>query len=70
MFWFYLGSFCYVYNNTQIQLIKDTLICFGASLLYPFGIYLFPGFFRIPSISSSNKDRKCIYQISKIIQMI
>ena len=69
-FWYYISMFCVIYKNTQIHLIKDTLISFGLSLLYPLGIYLLPGFFRIPSLKAINKDKKCLYQISKIIQLI
>ena len=68
-FWYYLSSFCSVYKNTHIYLIKDTLISFTLSLLYPFGINLLPGIFRIPSINSKRKDRKCMYNFSKIIQI-
>ena len=39
-FWYYISIFCAVYENTQIHLIKDTIISFGLSMLYPFGIYL------------------------------
>ena len=70
LFWYYLAIFCAIYINTQKHLITDTLISFGLSLLYPFGIYLIPGIFRIPSLSNKNKDRKCLYKISKIFQMV
>ena len=36
MFWFYIGCFCTIYRNTQLHLIKDSLISFGFSLVYPF----------------------------------
>ena len=67
-FWYYISLFCAVYENTQIHLIKDTLISFGLSMIYPFGIYLIPGIFRIPSLRSNN--RKTMYKFSKIIQSI
>ena len=67
-FWIYLGCFCAVYKNTQLHLIKDTLISFGASMLYPFGIYLLPGIFRIISLKGKNRD--ILYNISKLLQMI
>ena len=67
-FWVYLSCFCAVYKNTQIHLIKDTLISFGISLLYQFIINLLPGIFRIPSLKDN--DKECIYKISKIIQLI
>ena len=66
-FLFYLSCFCVVYKNTQLHLIKDTLISFGISLIYPFGLYLLPGIFRIPSLKDSTN--KCLYRISKIIQL-
>ena len=43
LFLFYLSCFCATYNYTQVHLIKDTLICFLLSLVYPFGIYFLPG---------------------------
>ena len=69
-FWYYLGSFCAIYQNTQIHLITDTLISYGLGFIYPFGIYLLPGMFRIPSLSNGKNDRKCCYNISKLLQMI
>ena len=68
LFWFYLGCFCAVYKNTQIHLIKDTLISFGTSMIYPFGIYLIPGIFRIISLKQKNKE--CMYNFSKIVEML
>ena len=68
IFWFYLSCFCAVYNNTQLYLIKDTIISFGLSLLYPFGFYLIPGIFRIPSLRK--KDKECLYKLSLLIQSI
>ena len=67
-FWYYLGCFGAVYKNTQIHLIKDTLISFGFSLIYPLILNLLPGILRIPSLK--NKNRKCLYNISKIVQIM
>jgi hypothetical protein len=69
-FWYYLSCFCAVYKNTQIYVIEDTIISFGLSLLYPFGLNLFPGFFRIPSLRDKNKRKETIYKLSKMIQLI
>ena len=66
-FWYYLICFCGIYKKTQIHLIKDTLISFGLSLIYPFLLYLLPGIFRI---SSLNKNNECMFKTSKIIQLI
>ena len=70
LFWYYISMFCAIYKNTQIHLIKDTLISFGISLFSPFAFYLFPGFFRIPALSNKNNKRQCLYNISLLIQMI
>ena len=68
IFWYYISCFCAVYKNTQIYLIEDTFISFATSLFYPFIINLLPGLLRIHSIN--NKDKSCIFRISKIIQLI
>ena len=57
-----------IYKNTQYHLLKDILINFGLSLVYPFGIYLLAGFFRIPAISNSKKNKKYLYRFSKFLQ--
>ena len=69
-FWYYLSMFCAVYKNTQLFLIKDTLISFGLSCLYPFGIHILPGLFRIPSLSNRIGDRKFLFFISKVLQFL
>ena len=69
-FWYYLGCFCAVYKNTQYHLLKDTLISFGISLLYPFGLNLLPGIFRIPSLKVKDKNKECMYNFSKFLQFI
>jgi len=68
-FWYYLSMFGAVYINTQFHLLKDTLVSFGLSLLYPFGLSLLPGIFRIPALSDPKKKRECLYKFSKILQI-
>ena len=68
LFVFYIGCFCSVYKNTQMQVIKDTLIGFVTSLLYTLGLNLLPGIFRIPALKS--KNRECIFILSKFLQLI
>ena len=70
VFWYYLSCFCAVYKNTQLYLIQDTLISYFLSLLYPFGINLFPGLFRIPSLKDPYKNKECLFKFSKIIQVL
>ena len=67
VYWYYLGCFCAVYKNTQIHL--DTLFSFLLTLLYPFGLSLFPGFLRITSLKSIKKDKECMYKLSKLMQL-
>ena len=69
-FFFFLASFGAIYRNTQLYLLKDTLISFGLALTYPFGIYLIPGIFRMASLKSSKKNKICVYKFSKIIQFL
>ena len=68
--WYYLTAFACVYPNTQIHLIKDTLISFGISMSYPFVINLIPGLFRIPALRSEKKDKEKLYKASKIIALL
>ena len=66
--WYYISMFGIIYKNTQMHLLKDTLISIGLSLVFSFVIYLLPGIFRIPSLSIKNKKRECLYNFSKILQ--
>ena len=68
-FWYYNTSFCGIYENTQIHLIKDSLISFGLYLLYPFFKGLLPGIFRVPALSSRN-NKKYLYKFSQLIGLI
>ena len=69
-FWYFISCFCSVYQNTQLALIEDTLLSFFLSMLYPFVIYLFPGFFRIPALRAPNKNKKYMYKISTYLALI
>ena len=69
-FWYYLSIFGVIYKNTQIHLIKDTIISFAFSLIYPIGLYLLPGIFRIQALSDKKNKNKYLFIFSKILQMI
>ena len=69
-FWYFIVCFCAVYKNTQMILIKDTLISFALSMTYPFGLNLLPGMLRIPALRVQKKDKKCLYNVSNIIALI
>ena len=63
-FWFYIGCFCSVYKNTQIYLLKDTILSFVFSLVIPFIKNLIPCILRIKLL----KEPGCIYNFSTILQ--
>ena len=67
-FWYLLSSFCAVYQNSQIFLLINTFISSFFSLIYPFFINLLPVIIRFISLQTTN--RKLIYKIGKIIQII
>ena len=69
-FWYYLACFCAIYINTQLHLIKDSIISFGLSMMYPIGIYLLPGIFRIPALRDKKSNKETMYKFSKIIQLV
>ena len=69
-FWIYLGCFCFVYKNTQIHLIKDTFYSFGTSMISPFFISILPPLFRIPALRAKKKDKKCLFRLSKALQLL
>ena len=64
---YFIGCFCAVYVNTIKILIIDTLISFATSMLYHFGVSLFPGLFRIQALRSKEKNKQCSYGVSKVL---
>ena len=69
-FWYYVSIFGVIYKNTQYHLLKDSVMSFGMAILYPLVIYLLPSILRIASLSNPKKKRKCLYNFSKIFQII
>ena len=67
IFGYYIGCFCAVFQNAQIELIKSMLTSWLMSLLYPFGIYFVASIFRRIAI---RRKIKCFYKINQIFQMI
>ena len=39
-------------------------------MIYPFGLNLIPGFFRIPALKAKNKDKKYLYILSGYVALI
>ena len=69
-FWYFIACFCGVFVNTQIFLIKYTYTSFAISMIYPFGLNLIPGIFRIVALRDKNSNKDILYKISKIIALI
>ena len=69
-FWYYITCFCGIYVNTQIHLIKDSLISLLTSVLYPFIIYIIPGIFRISSLRVEKPTREYLYKFSSLLETI
>ena len=68
--WYFVTCFCAVYINTQNILLKDTLISFLISMIYPFGSCLLPALFRFTALQDKNKDKKYMYQFSRVIEIL
>ena len=68
VFGYYISCFCCIYENTQLYLIKDTLMSFGISLIYPILFNLIPAIFRIGALRSKKGDKVCMYKLSKFIE--
>ena len=64
-FWYYLTCFNAVYSNTQIDLIFNTLISFGISLIYPFFINIIPSILRLDALDGQRKNMKKNNKINK-----
>ena len=65
IFGFYILSFCAIFENTQIELIKSTFYSWLISLIYPFIICFITSIIR--SISFILKS-KCLYAVKLILQ--
>ena len=70
LFMYYISCFCGIYENTQIHLIKDSVLSFSLSLIYPLLIYLLPGWFRITALRAPKGNRGLLYKISKLFHFI
>ena len=69
-FWYFLSCFCAVYVNTQAILIKDSILSFCLSMIYPFGLCLLPGVFRIAALRAKKHDKEILYKFSNFISLL
>ena len=67
IYWYIIASFCGVYQNTQKAFIKDFLMSFLLSLIYPFILYLIPSSLRLCAIRNKSMKLEFIYKLSDII---
>ena len=67
-FCYYISCFCCIYQNTQMHLLKDSLMGLGLSSIMPFFINLIPGIFRIPALRNKKNNKLCMYKFSQIIE--
>ena len=66
-YWYVVAAFCAVYENTQRVFIKDSLMSFLLSLLYPFILYLIPTSLRLIAIRCTKFKLEWVYKLSDII---
>ena len=67
-FGYYITCFCGIYNNTQTHLIKDFVLSSLTGLIIPFAIYLIPGVFRISALRAEQRNQRCLYKTSSLIE--
>ena len=68
VFWYYLSSFCAVYQNTQIYLLINTIISFILGSIFPLMFNLITSLLRINSLK--NQTSQTLYSISKFVQIL
>ena len=66
----YIGSFCSIFENTQLLLIKNMVFSWVLSLIYPFFICIITSIFRVCSLRGRKRGYSCCFAINKILQMI
>ena len=67
-FWYYIICFCGIYINTQMHLISDSVISLITAQFLPFGMFLIPGIFRIPSLRVEKPTRGFLYKLSSLLE--
>ena len=68
IFGYYLATFGSVYQNTQYILIKNVIISYVISLIFPFIIIALPSILRRYALKDAT--RQCIFKLSRILQNI
>ena len=68
--WFYISCFCGIYLNTQTHLIKDALLSFFISHVYPFITCFLPALLRIIALKEIKKNKEYLYNVSQMLENI
>ena len=58
-YWYFVATFCAVYENTQIIFIKETFTSFSLNLLYPFFKFIAFTLFRVISLRFGKDNTAC-----------
>ena len=67
-YWYFISSFCAVYQNTQNIFIRDSMTSFVTSMIDPFLIYLLTNILRAISLSKCCKKKAGLaYNISQLL---
>ena len=66
-FWFYLSSFCAVFQNSQLFIFLNAFIDFIIIAFFPLFYNLLPCILRNMALKNRNE---CIFNISKVSQVI
>ena len=68
--WFYISSFCLVYNHTQLILFKCVIYSLAVTFVIPFLLCLLPASLIICALGDEKKDRKCLYEFSQVLSYL
>ena len=69
--WFYIACFFMVFRNTQFYVIKNALISFVISLIYPFILYIIPSLLKNSAlINRGTQGSYCLYILGILFQVL
>ena len=69
-FWYYLSSFCAVFKNSQILVIKNAVLSLVISLIYPLIFNIITCIIRLTSLKDNTSFNSCTYKASQIMQFL
>ena len=69
-FWYYVGCFCCVYKNTQMQVFRDSMISFCISMIYPVFLCMIPCTLRLVALRDKLERKKYMYKFSQFLTLI